>query len=57
MECQAHVVVGTYSALQVDNMTIDCFFELHVNVMSPMYKTKHVVLFLSSISPAQSLSL
>jgi hypothetical protein len=36
MEWQTHVAVAIYSASQVDNVIIDCFFELYVNVVSPM---------------------
>lgn len=47
----------TCSASQVESVTIGCFFELHVKAVSPMYKTNLVVLFLSTKSLAQSLSL
>jgi hypothetical protein len=57
MEWQIHNVVATYLASHVDKVIINCFYELHVNVVSPIYITKLVVLFLSSISLTQLLSL
>ena len=34
-----------------------CFFDIHVKAISPMKNTNHVVLFRSSTSPPQLLSL
>jgi len=36
MEWQTYDVVATYSASYVEKVNIDCFFELHMNVVSPI---------------------
>ncbi|WZZ43868.1 hypothetical protein YC2023_040127 [Brassica napus] len=54
---QTHEVAATYSASQVERVTIGCFFDIHVKAVSPMKNTKPLVLFRSSTSPPQSLSL
>jgi hypothetical protein len=45
-----------YSTSQVESITIDFFFEDYVKSAFPMKKTNLDVFFLSSKSPAQSLS-
>ena len=53
---QALVVAATYSASQVDNATIDCFFVNHKQAVFLIIKQWPLVLFLSSESSPQSLS-
>ena len=53
---QALAAAATYSASQVDNATIDCFFDDHKQTVFSIIKQWPLVLFLSSESPPQSLS-
>jgi len=57
MHWHAQEATAMYSAFVVDNVSTSCFFDDHDTAPLPKNNTKPDVLFLSSISPAKSLSM
>jgi len=45
MEWQTQDAIAIHSTSRVDKMTIDCFFELHVNVVSYVENKTHSASF------------
>ncbi|KAM6547903.1 hypothetical protein CsatB_030012 [Cannabis sativa] len=50
------IAAAIYSASADDCATVACFFDAHENIPDPSVKAYPDVLFMSSMDPAQSLS-